>query len=144
MAKASDKSTPPASTQSDNTSTPPASTPPADTQPLRPSLVADEEQVLPPEKVEATYTIQPEVVRDPDIIAQTKRDANERRHLAAQLPDKVKAAVYGYLDRHSGASKRISNSAIARWLQQDNPETAPLVAHLKPKSLADKIGALRK
>ena len=90
--------------------------------------------VLPP-----TQELKPSRVLDPDIIAQAGKDANEKRHLAAQLPNKVLAAIDRHLDRHPDAS----NNDIARWLKGD-PEIKPLVAHLEPRSLADKIGAARK
>jgi hypothetical protein len=91
-----------------------------------------------PGKPGPTQVLQPGIVRDPDIVVQTRTDANEKRRLAAQLPNKVLAAIYGHLDRHPDAS----NNDIANWLKGD-PEIAPLVAHLKPRSLADKIGAAR-
>jgi hypothetical protein len=103
----------------------------ADDEPTKPTPPAD----TPPK----TQNLQPGIVRDPDILVQTKADANERRRLAHQLPDKVLAAIHDHLADHSDAS----NNAIARWLK-DNPEIAPLVEHLKLKSLADKIGKLRK
>jgi hypothetical protein len=86
-----------------------------------------------------TQILRPGIVRDPDIVVQTRTDANEKRRLAARLPNKVKAAIYGHLDRHPDAS----NNDIARWLKEDH-EIAPLVAGLKPRSLADKIGAARR
>jgi len=112
--------------------------------PTPPPLAEDREQIPELKVVPETIELQPEIVRDPDIVVQTRNDANEKRRLAAQLPNKVKAAIFGYLDRHSDPSNKISNSEIAKFLQENNPETAPLVAHLKRKSLADKIGALRK
>lgn len=108
--------------------------------PLIPPLVEDKDQI-PKAKASATNVLQPGIVRDPAIVVQTKMDANEKRRLAAQLPNAVKAAIFGYLARHPGD---VSNNEIAKWLQGDNPETAPLVTGLKRKSLADKIGALRK
>ena len=86
---------------------------PGPTQILRPEKVEDADQILPPQ-VEANYGLWPEIVRDPNILVQTKADANEKRRLAAQLPNKVLAAIYGYLDRHPDAS----NNAIANWLKR--------------------------
>jgi hypothetical protein len=85
-----------------------------------------------------TLVLEPWVVRDPDIVVQTRKDENEKKKQAAQLPNKVLAAIYGHLDGHPDAS----NNKIAMWVKRD-PETGPLVAHLKHKTLADKIGALR-
>ena len=92
-----------------------------------------------PDEPGPTRILRPGIVRDPDIVVQTRKDANKKKQLAAQLPNKVLAAIYGHLDRHPDAG----NNEIARWLKGD-PEIAPLVAHLKLRSLADKIGALRK
>ena len=74
-----------------------------------------------------------------EALAQQRKEANEARHLAAQLSDKVRAKIAEYLSRHPDAS----SNAIARWLKGD-PEMAPLVAHLKLSSLAPKISLLRK
>jgi hypothetical protein len=105
--------------------------------PPLPPFVEDKDEI-PKAKVSAANVLRPGIVRDPDIVVQTRNDANEKRHLGSQLPDKVLAAIHGYLVRHPDAS----NNEIARWLRGD-PEIAPLVTHLKLRSLADKIGALR-
>ena len=58
----------------------------ADDEPTKPTPPAD----TPPK----TQNLQPGIVRDPDILVQTKKDANEKKHLAAQLPNAaVKAAT---------------------------------------------------
>jgi hypothetical protein len=103
-----------------------------------PATPVEGDDRFPEAKVPATQVLQPGIVRDPDIVVQTRKDANKKRQLAAQLPNKVLAAIYDHLDRHPDAS----NNMIAEWLKRDS-EIAPLVAHLKPRSLADKIGELR-
>jgi hypothetical protein len=84
----------------------------------------------------STQVLGPSIVRDPDIVVQTRKDANKKKQLAAQLPDEVWAELGDHHDRHPNAS----NNARAAWLK-GQPQTKQLVAHLKYRSLADKIGA---
>lgn len=63
--------------------------------------------------------------------------ANKRRE-KGQLPAEVVAKIAEYC-RDDPA---VTNNEIARRLQK-NRETKPLVAHLKPRSLANKIGRVR-
>jgi hypothetical protein len=86
-----------------------------------------------------TQVLRPLPLADPDILDLARQNANEEKYLAAQLKDEVVVAIRNYLDRYPDAY----NSEIAKWVKSD-PETGPLVAHLKPRSLADKIGELRK
>jgi hypothetical protein len=85
-----------------------------------------------------TQVLKPWIVRDPDIVVQTREDANIKKQLAAQLPDPVLAKVAEYL----GRNPKPSNNKIAMWVKGD-PKLAPLVAHLNQASLAKKIGKLR-
>ena len=108
------------------------------TQVLRPALVADEEQLFLPEKVEATFELQPWIVRDPDIVVQTREDANDRRRRAAQLPNEVWIEVDEYLRLHPDAEY----TAIAGRLKS-KPATKLLVQHFDRDQLARKIARQR-
>jgi hypothetical protein len=111
-----------------------------------PPLVEDALGLL-SEKVEAPHpptnlpeqVLRPAIVRDPDIVVQTRKDANDKRRLAAQLPVEVWAKVAECLRSDPDAS----NNWIAACVQND-PKTKPLVAHLERRSLADKIGEFKK
>jgi hypothetical protein len=73
-----------------------------------------------------------------EVLEQARKDANEKKRLAAQLRNEALAAIYDHFERHQDASNR----EIARWVK-NHPATGPLVAHLNERSLADKIGKLR-
>jgi hypothetical protein len=103
-----------------------------------PATPVEGDDRLPEAEVPATQVLEPWIVRDPDIVVQTRKDANEKKKQAAQLPNKVLAAIYGHLD-NPGAS----NQDVAMWVKND-PKTGSLVAHLNQSSLAKKIGKLRK
>lgn len=87
-----------------------------------------------------TQELRPRTVRDPEILDLTRKDANEARRLAAQSRDELfLPAIRDYLARYPDKS---SNEIAGRL--KANRKTRPLVAHLKLRSLADKISELRK
>jgi hypothetical protein len=62
--------------------------------------------------VPPTQVLKPWIARDPDIVVQTRKDANRRSSWRA-IAEQVLAAIYGHLDRHPNAS-----NDIARWLKR--------------------------
>jgi hypothetical protein len=86
-----------------------------------------------------TRMLRPWTVRDPDIVVLTRQDANKKKQLASQLHAEVQAAIRKHLKKHPVPS----NMAIARWVKND-PKTKPHVTHLTVRSLADKVGEVRR
>jgi hypothetical protein len=111
---------------------------PPPTQVLRPSPVEDADRIS-GSKVSATNELRPSRVLDPEIFDRFRQDANYLRWLTNQLPDNVWTKIAELLGRYPLAS----NNQIADWVRAD-PETGPLVAHIKRRTLAGKIGKLRK
>jgi hypothetical protein len=107
---------------------PPPSPPqvrPPPPQVLRPPLVADEDQVLLPEKVEATYSIQPPFIEERDKIqveaealeqqrARNREKAAEKRRRDSQLTKEALTAI----DELRGRYRDANNTDIAKWLQR--------------------------
>jgi hypothetical protein len=91
-----------------------------------------------------TQVLKPRIVRDPDVVVQTRKDANEERQLAAQLTDKDLAAIDEYRRRNPDAS----STEIANHLQKRSatavtyPKDEKFVPYTVP-ALARKITRVR-